>query len=153
MQSTLFTRGYPSHLAFPFADFRWKSFHIQNKKDIVMKQIIYSGIVSSSGNGGFYSPGQTVGSISLLPTDTTKHYQTVFVRTSDAAHCVDLFPKMQVTLQADGTVASLETDVIAIDKNGEEHSMEEMVAQIAPPTPKAVAPTQPQDSDGSEAPA
>lgn len=118
-----------------------------------MKQITYSGRVSSSGNGGFYSPGQTVGSISLLPTELSKHFQTVFVATSDAGHCVDLFPKMQVTLQADGTVASLETDVIAIDKNGEEHSMTQMVQQIAPPTPKAVAPTQPQDSNGSESPA
>lgn len=153
MQSTLFTRGYPLHLAFPFADFRWKSFHIQNKKDIVMKKLVYSGRVSSSGNGGFYSAGQTVGSISLLPTPLTQNFQTIFVGTADAAHAVATFPRMEVNLQADGTIASLETDVVAIDKDGTVHTMEEMSQQIAPPIPKAQAQTQPQESNESEEPA
>ncbi len=153
MQSTLFTRGYPLHLAFPFADFRWKSNHIQNKKDIVMKQLTYSGRISSSGSGLFFSAGQTVGSISLLPTNLTENFQNVFVGTSDPVSALEKFPRLTVTLQADGTVKSLESDVIAIDSNGEQHTMEEMAAQIAPPKPKVATPTQPQETNESEAPA
>ncbi len=118
-----------------------------------MKKLVYSGRISSSGSGLFFSSGQTVGSISLLPTSLTENFQNVFVGTSDPVAALQKFPRLSVTLQADGTVKSLESDVVAIDSNGEEHTMEQMLEQIAPPAPKAKAQTQPQKTNESEAPA
>ncbi len=115
-----------------------------------MKSLTYSGRISSSGSGLFFSAGETVGSISLLPTALTENFQNVFVGTSDPVSALEKFPRLTVTLQADGTVKSLETDVIAIDSNGEQHTVHEMAAQIAPPKQKAVAQTQPQATNQTE---
>ena len=96
---------------------------------------IYSGRVSSKKNGGFYSPNVSFMGISALPTEQSAMLQPLYISLPNPSQFVDKFPKLIVTLQADGTVEDIERDVVFVDANGEQHSaklvMEQNRTQVA----------------------
>ena len=105
------------------------------------KAIKYSGRVSSNGNGVFYSAGQTVGQLSSLPTKLTENYETFYLATSNPQAALKAYPKLLVTLGADGLCADIEHDLVYLDAEGNHVPSTEVV--VAPPVPKTAQATAP----------
>jgi|TARA_R110002051_G_scaffold26036_2_gene62951 hypothetical protein len=80
----------------------------------------YNGRVSSKKTGVFYSPNQSLNGWSTLPTEETSKLQPLFYGTTTPSSFLEKYPRVRVSLQDDGSIKSIERDVIALDAEGNE---------------------------------
>ena len=86
----------------------------------------YNGRVSSKGNGVFYSPNQTQNGFSTLPTESTEKMQPIYRPSSSPSQFLEMYPRLLVKLQADGSIRELSKDVVCISPNGDVISLDEV---------------------------